>query len=196
MLTITELSTPVTRQVHPPGEIWHSIQQVNADELGKILKFLKYPLFLRTPYWFAVSSVVKERAGNRCQMCNSPENTQAHHRTYEHRGFEHLHMGDLVCVCEKCHKQHHKPEIIQRAREAAWRRKATRDEQNARDGIIILKKRHISACRTKAGGFRKETYRLLTGDITWPQPEGWIKRLRGLRVTQEVYEAALRSAKA
>lgn len=30
-----------------------------------------------------------------------------HHRTYEHHGEEHLHLGDLVCLCSVCHKTFH-----------------------------------------------------------------------------------------
>lgn len=43
----------------------------------------------------------------RCQMCNGSESLQAHHRSYENHGREHLHLGDLICLCGKCHSKFH-----------------------------------------------------------------------------------------
>ena len=67
----------------------------------------QYQAYLLTPYWREVSRAVKKRAGFRCQLCNSPLDLQAHHRTYEHKGDELNHLDDLICLCKKCHKNFH-----------------------------------------------------------------------------------------
>lgn len=67
-----------------------------------------YSAFLNTIYWKTVSEEVKRRAGYRCQLCNSDKNLNAHHRCYDHKGTEVLHMEDLICLCHDCHEHHHK----------------------------------------------------------------------------------------
>jgi len=49
-----------------------------------------------------LSADTKSRAGGRCQVCNSPDGLEAHHRTYERLGDEL--PGDLTCLCRKCHQ--------------------------------------------------------------------------------------------
>lgn len=67
----------------------------------------KYSDYLKSAYWQAVSKAVKAKAGYRCQLCNSPHDLNAHHRTYEHRGSELDHLDDLVCLCRRCHETFH-----------------------------------------------------------------------------------------
>ena len=67
----------------------------------------KYGDYLNTEYWAKVSNLVKERAGWRCQICNSPHDLNAHHRTYEHRGDELRHLDDLIAMCRRCHAIFH-----------------------------------------------------------------------------------------
>lgn len=77
----------------------------------------EYHEYLQSAYWKQVSAAVKERAENRCQMCNGKDRLEAHHRTYEHRGREMEHLGDLICLCRNCHgffhekKNQAKPEV-------------------------------------------------------------------------------------
>jgi len=66
-----------------------------------------YAEYLQTDYWQSVSSEVKKRAGYRCQVCNSPHDLIAHHRTYEHRGRELEFLNDLICLCRRCHNIFH-----------------------------------------------------------------------------------------
>lgn len=73
--------------------------------LAFVLKNIPYPLYLQTPYWRHRRLQVLERAGNRCQICNSPDLLNVHHRTYERRGHEH--DGDLIVLCRKCHQLFH-----------------------------------------------------------------------------------------
>ncbi len=68
---------------------------------------MNYSDYRQTEYWKQVAEAVKERAGHRCQLCNSPDNLHAHHRTYSHYGKELDHLGDLTCLCDRCHADHH-----------------------------------------------------------------------------------------
>lgn len=85
------------------------LPQSTAEALCSEIKRMEYQAFLASAYWFAVSTVVKSRAGNRCQLCNNPQGIQAHHRSYQHHGREHLHMEDLTVLCDACHTLHHFP---------------------------------------------------------------------------------------
>ena len=67
----------------------------------------RYHEYLETDYWKQVQFKVKERAGFRCQTCNSQLDLVAHHRTYENRGRELEHLNDLVCLCKRCHASIH-----------------------------------------------------------------------------------------
>jgi len=68
---------------------------------------MNYAEYLKTDYWKAVSARVKERAGYRCQICNSQHDLQAHHRTYERRGKELDFLADMTCLCRRCHAVFH-----------------------------------------------------------------------------------------
>lgn len=61
-----------------------------------------YREYLETGRWKMLAADTKARAGGRCQLCNSPHNLEAHHRTYERLGDEL--PGDLTCLCRKCHE--------------------------------------------------------------------------------------------
>lgn len=67
----------------------------------------QYQDYLQTDYWKLVAGTVKERGGHRCQVCNSSKRLEAHHRTYEHKGNELEHLGDLICLCRNCHGLFH-----------------------------------------------------------------------------------------
>jgi len=62
----------------------------------------KYADYRQTERWKMLASDTKARAGGRCQICNSPDNLEAHHRTYERVGDEL--PGDLTCLCRECHE--------------------------------------------------------------------------------------------
>lgn len=64
---------------------------------------INYQIYLRTDYWHQVSQLVKDRAGHRCQICNSKQELHAHHRTYANKGNELEHLDDLTCLCRVCH---------------------------------------------------------------------------------------------
>lgn len=63
----------------------------------------RYEDYRQTDYWKRVADATKAKAGYRCQVCNSPHDLAAHHRTYEHRGREIEHIEDMTCLCRRCH---------------------------------------------------------------------------------------------
>lgn len=65
-----------------------------------------YAAYLRSGVWKARRIAALERAGDRCQVCNSSKRLQVHHRTYERVGRED--PGDLVVLCTRCHRLFHK----------------------------------------------------------------------------------------
>jgi 5-methylcytosine-specific restriction endonuclease McrA len=81
----------------------------NTDEEESLrLKRMSYGWFLRTDYWDMVSTYVKHMAGNKCVVCDAWGNLHAHHKRYDHRGYEHIYWSeDLVCLCNDCHKKIH-----------------------------------------------------------------------------------------
>ena len=80
-------------------------------------KLLKYDEFLDSEYWQNLSSLLKSRAGWKCQACGEkfpdwkPESRgklQVHHKTYAHRGEEYPdHLEDLIVLCNCCHAKEH-----------------------------------------------------------------------------------------
>lgn len=61
-----------------------------------------YKEYISSPAWKMKAQAAKERAGNRCMVCNSDINIQAHHRTYERLGQEL--PEDITVLCAKCHE--------------------------------------------------------------------------------------------
>lgn len=73
------------------------------------LKTLPYTAYLQTPEWKATRRRAIVRADGRCQVCNSKELLNAHHRTYERIGEEK--NNDLVVLCggpTGCHTLFHR----------------------------------------------------------------------------------------
>jgi len=62
----------------------------------------QYADYRQGEHWRMVAADTKARAGGRCQICNSPDKLEAHHRTYERLGDEL--PGDLTCLCRECHE--------------------------------------------------------------------------------------------
>ena len=70
-----------------------------------VLKYIPYKDYLKSEHWKSLRLVKLEEANNRCQLCNSVNHLNVHHRTYERRGREHL--SDLTVLCQPCHGKHH-----------------------------------------------------------------------------------------
>jgi 5-methylcytosine-specific restriction enzyme A len=77
------------------------------------LKRMDYADFLQTEYWNEIRYAINERDNRECQVCNSRSTADksvqlhVHHKTYEHRGEEHLHSDDLILLCSDCHAKIH-----------------------------------------------------------------------------------------
>jgi hypothetical protein len=65
----------------------------------------EYLAYLQSDHWKEMRRLALEYADYRCQLCNSPECLEVHHRTYERMGRERL--ADLVALCADCHGWHH-----------------------------------------------------------------------------------------
>lgn len=65
---------------------------------------INYQEYIRSAEWREKADAAKERAGHRCQVCNTPDNMaslEAHHRTYERLGREA--DDDITVLCDECH---------------------------------------------------------------------------------------------
>lgn len=82
-------------------------KDVDWDYIKNYICDMDYHDFLETPYWKAIAEKVKYKANFRCQICNSNERLNVHHRSYKNHGDELHHMGDLICICKDCHEKHH-----------------------------------------------------------------------------------------
>lgn len=163
----------------------------------------KYAEYLKSEYWGAVSKEVKRKAGFRCQVCNSPHDLNAHHRTYENRGNEMQHLDDLVCLCRRCHETFHgkatepivadtiktrKPKI---PKNRVFVRNVTDEEillqMPQANGTFVLTKELIDRCRIN-GAFTSAT--LCALGVT-DKTSGWPARLVGKTISADNYKNAL-----
>lgn len=77
-----------------------------VNEMRKLfLRIMPYKKYLQTKHWKVVAARARQRAEHRCQLCNSPDNLEVHHRTYERRGHES--ESDLTVLCDTCHGKFH-----------------------------------------------------------------------------------------
>ena len=70
-------------------------------ERGNLMQFNSYEEFLNTEEWKQVAEMVKDRDGNRCVICGSTENLNAHHIGYDG---DCLYENDIVTLCNRCHE--------------------------------------------------------------------------------------------
>jgi 5-methylcytosine-specific restriction endonuclease McrA len=74
-----------------------------------------YHDYLNSSVWKKLRQVALDRAGNRCQVCNSKAFLEVHHRRYTDWGSENI--TDLTVLCKKCHLlfslKVQKPDVVQ-----------------------------------------------------------------------------------
>lgn len=164
---------------------------------------MKYDDYLKTEYWAQVQKAVKKRAGWKCQICNSPHDLNAHHRTYDHRGNELDHLDDLTCLCRRCHHVFHgfgkppepaKPNPPKPQAEPKQKRQRVIDwawvDANMPQGdAFVLNKELVERCMTDKRGFTTATQRAL--GVPFPLVTGWQRRLYGSSVSRMQYKNAL-----
>ncbi len=144
------------------------------------------------------------KSGYKCQVCNSPHDLNAHHRTYENRGNELKHLDDLVCLCRRCHEIFHgkQPVVI-----VPPTQNLISPKKKPKKGAIIhpewynheadmpagesieLTKELVDRTRTRAAAFTNATLRNL--GISKPLMAGWPTALVGKIISRESYRLAL-----
>ncbi len=103
-----------------PDSVWHVPQKrwfyaliedichCDKEAIASHIQQMDYAVFLATPYWKGVASRVRQQARFSCSLCSEKERSlEVHHRTYEHHGYEHMHLEDLICLCDLCHSKFH-----------------------------------------------------------------------------------------
>lgn len=131
----------------------------------------RYQEYLSSEYWQKVSDAVKAKAGYRCQVCNSPHDLQAHHRSYANRGRELEHIDDVTCLCRRCHEIFHGKVAPQGMHKAQQAREPVRPETV-----------WITAANCKRLRCTKEPWHWMKDNGINPQKKGWAKRAIGYEV--------------
>ena len=62
---------------------------------------MDYLEYLRSPEWREFCAKALEYYGSTCMICNSRDDLQVHHRTYERLGQELI--TDVSIMCNRCH---------------------------------------------------------------------------------------------
>jgi hypothetical protein len=97
------------------------------------LRTMPYGEYLKTPEWKEKRDMALKRDGYRCRACNSSEDLNVHHRTYEQRGNEDL--NDLTTFCQSCHEHFHRKmsqmEIMERTHPEVIHDEATRKKRQS-----------------------------------------------------------------
>ena len=162
-----------------------------------------YQDYLKSEYWQTVTKAVKARAGWKCQICNSPHDLNAHHRTYDNRGNELNHLDDLTCLCRRCHAIFHGKTQDAESHEIRIRDRLPKQKKNrissvihdhdsdmpTGENIILTKEMVYTTLRTKAGGFTGATQAAL-GVPSRPE-RGWARELVGKTITRSSFRKAL-----
>ncbi len=65
----------------------------------------RYEDYLQSDVWKRTRELALEYYGDKCCLCNSADNLNVHHRTYERKGNERL--SDLIVLCRDCHATYH-----------------------------------------------------------------------------------------
>ena len=95
-----------TRSVFDEQDVWHAMCFDSMPRHDEILRWMPYERYLKTFHWQETRASALDRAGNRCQVCNTTRGLHVHHRTYERRGAEL--PEDLIVLCRDCHSTFHK----------------------------------------------------------------------------------------
>lgn len=83
--------------------------QMVLNDFPFVRREIDYDLYIHSDDWRARAKAAKERAGWRCQVCNTPgsySTLACHHRTYDRLGHEL--PDDLVVLCKDCHALFHR----------------------------------------------------------------------------------------
>lgn len=159
---------------------------------------MKYDEYLQTEYWQEVSKAVKAKAGWKCQICNSPHDLNAHHRTYEHRGNELEHLEDMTCLCRRCHANYHGKgdegrtyvKVAKTPRKGHSSGYYNHERDMPYGDPIVLNKKLIDRLRTRYGGFTGASLASI-GVRRYPLKKNWWKHFLGAEISRDTYYNAL-----
>jgi hypothetical protein len=84
----------------------HEKMLLSIKRFDEKINKLRYAEFLKTDYWAYVREL-KIKQQPKCK-CGADRLLQVHHITYKHHYHEHLHLDDLVVLCDPCHKKEHR----------------------------------------------------------------------------------------
>ena len=70
-----------------------------------VFNVIEYPSYLVSEEWAERRAIMLNRADYHCQLCNSRESLQVHHKTYKRIGRERI--SDLLVLCSDCHAVQH-----------------------------------------------------------------------------------------
>lgn len=100
------------------AEAWQCSMEEAMDACGKIytverflvqgrdaIALLPYQDYLKSAHWRGIRHYALLRADYRCQLCNSTQRLEVHHRTYEGKGNEDY--RDVIALCHECHAKFH-----------------------------------------------------------------------------------------
>lgn len=82
----------------------------SSEEHVQSLHDMAYADYLLTDHWRIVRNQKLRDAEFLCQLCNSSDSLEVHHRTYERRGCEA--SGDLIVLCRDCHQLFHERQKV------------------------------------------------------------------------------------
>lgn len=82
-------------------------QDVFWDAIQDYILQMDYKDFLKTPYWVAISELVRRRHKYVCEMCGKGGVLHVHHPNYEFHGKELQNIKKLKCLCADCHELFH-----------------------------------------------------------------------------------------
>lgn len=164
------------------------------------MSYIKYEDHITSEYWKEVSKEVKRRAGYRCQVCNSGLDLTAHHRTYEVLGREMESLGDITCLCVRCHALFHGKTDRQQAVSTPPKKHKAPVAKESSDyydhkgdlpsgDLILMTPAMWRRLHTKRGGMTNATIAAL--GVEFPLKHGWGRKLMGKHFTRGQIHAAL-----
>lgn len=83
------------------------LAEYTADNFVYLIRTrrIDYQRYLESRHWQRMRELARDAAGNRCQLCNSTDRLETHHKTYDHIGRELL--SELIVLCRDCHAKFH-----------------------------------------------------------------------------------------
>lgn len=95
----------LNKEIKSERDLIKEKQKIEQDNAIQKLKDIPYKEYLLTEHWKTIRKRKLRKANYKCELCNSTEKLNVHHKTYENRGCEK--DEDLIVLCEDCHGKFH-----------------------------------------------------------------------------------------